>query len=459
MAYTHFRFIAYEVPTVTGIPGPELTAPLKTKTGFGAGLECDEVDTIPVDLDRNLPDDARIRLKRLASVVDLAARNIEVGSGDVDAGDVVSGDEGSGHEDAGDVVSGDEGSGHEDAGDVVSGDGGSGHEDAGDVVSGDEGSGDDGSGDDDSSDQGSGDEDADDENELVLNIFMAPEFYFRPPSTAGSNYESNTYPMDHALQIIGQINTMFMDPRFKNWLFVLGTIAWNWELPFGGPRLYGNSAVYVRGNKTDGLGIIEKCTPADNDGFPNPYQTQIVARRQMQAFYQEWALRKQRVFDIDGIGCGLEVCLDHQLQEGVAGVLKHVLSLWQEKEGTEATMPQLKLHLLTAAGMNIQEISVAAVTRGYILRNDGLAKSSGGPRSEIQQISRYTNNDTGKPTGPADVHGKAIFWRDAFGYKEELLKGAHLVPSASEQFGKEWPEFPQRLVIYDPCALVAEGYF
>jgi hypothetical protein len=66
MPYTHFRMIAYEVPTVTAntLDHKDL------KSGWSPGAECKKVARIPVPDD--LPDDARIRLRRLACVVDAA---------------------------------------------------------------------------------------------------------------------------------------------------------------------------------------------------------------------------------------------------------------------------------------------------------------------------------------------------------------------------------------------------
>jgi hypothetical protein len=66
MPYTHFRMIAYEVPTVT----VNLLNVNDLKSGWSPGPECPKVARIPVPDD--LPDDARKRLRRLASVVNAA---------------------------------------------------------------------------------------------------------------------------------------------------------------------------------------------------------------------------------------------------------------------------------------------------------------------------------------------------------------------------------------------------
>jgi hypothetical protein len=67
--YTNFRLIAYEVHTAS--------AKVNVISGWSAGTECPAVARVPVP--NTLPDDARIRLKRLASVVDLAKTQITAG--------------------------------------------------------------------------------------------------------------------------------------------------------------------------------------------------------------------------------------------------------------------------------------------------------------------------------------------------------------------------------------------
>jgi hypothetical protein len=72
MAYSYFQFIAYEVPTAS--EGQNQTV----RSGFDPGPECADVPRIPVG--NATPDDARKRLKRLASVVDLAEQLVPRGA-------------------------------------------------------------------------------------------------------------------------------------------------------------------------------------------------------------------------------------------------------------------------------------------------------------------------------------------------------------------------------------------
>lgn len=363
--YTHFRFIAYEVPTAA-----RETSTGQVKSGFDPGEECDEITRIPVNWDPTLPADGGIRLKRLAAVVDLAETTVRggrVGSGSVP-------------------------------------------------------------------------------EENILNIFMAPEFYFRPSRLADLDYEFDTYSEDHAVAIFEQLNTMFMAADFKHWFLVLGTVLWNWEDDHQVPGhpdslLYRNSAAYVRGHREDSLRIIEKNAPSGIDGMPNPYDLQN--RQSMQEQYQTRLFRKQRVFDIDGIPCGLEICLDHLAEEGCR-TLKNVLLDWHPKP-----VPHLRLHLLTAGGMAINPTSVTAIPSGYILRNDGL--SGNNPPSEMRKISGYRKLTGGTfvntyPPGPDNT---AIFQLIPVREKEVPLDGK-LIMKIPDDLSK----FPQKLVFYKPFPFV-----
>ena len=71
MPYTHFRLIAYEVHTASS----KRFNPVRS--GWDPGNECPAVARLPVPA--TVPDDARIRLKRLASVVDLATTQVSAG--------------------------------------------------------------------------------------------------------------------------------------------------------------------------------------------------------------------------------------------------------------------------------------------------------------------------------------------------------------------------------------------
>jgi len=278
----------------------------------------------------------------------------------------------------------------------------------------------------------------------TLKIFMAPEFYFRPPLKANpTEYINETYSYDDAVKIFEELNVMFRHADFKDWLIIPGTVMWNWkddQAPQG--RLYRNSALYIRGNKEEGLRLVEKAVPSRIDGVPNPFDDPAkLYDPHFQEVFEHWHLRKDRVFEIDGIWCGLEVCLDH----GSRRVLKTVLSNWSTYES--APCPDLCFHLLPAGGMPLVPRSIAAKENGYILRNDGL-DGDNPHHSELYQVRRYIDGEgqQAKKIYPSDLAGTAeLNLYGARSEREVKLVGNELVP----MFGNGYREFPQRLVFYE----------
>lgn len=364
MPYTHFRYIAWEIPTATFKTNMQADG----ISGWDPGQECQPVQRIPVP--SSVTDaDAKIRLKRLAAVVNAAAYRLA---------------------------------------NTVGGD-----------------------------------------NVNTLKIFMVPEFYFRPPVISQSYY-SNTYPNTVKTQIIEALNTMFGHADFSHWLFVCGTVMWNTRQDIHAAPLYFNTAVYVWGGHADSLRVIEKQLPSGIDGLPvgaAPGHDPSV-----KLFFESWKTRKRRVFDIDGIPMGLEVCLDH-LNSPNCRVLKNVLSDWEQKEGNGT---EIKLHLLTAGGMSIQPKSVSAKVNGYILRDDGITSSAGTARSNLQLVQSYTWDNPlllqllGPPTG-SDLKATATLTNVGAAHTYALPAGPLRIPIPVGGY----LSFTQQLVFYPPLGVPA----
>ncbi|MEJ8848335.1 hypothetical protein [Variovorax rhizosphaerae] len=326
MPYTHFQFIAYQVPTAAHGRVTRAMVP-----AFEPGTEIAAERFAPIRVEDSLPDDARIRLKRLAAAVKSASNNLKKGVKDAPN---------------------------------------------------------------------------------VLKVFVVPEFYFRPSGTRHC-----TYSYDDATRLFEQMDVMFVDPEFKDWLFVLGTVMWHmdekrhWDEEtqqwVEGKAHYRNSAVYVRGNQApDSLRIIEKEVPSRLDGVPNPYVNDGAGYDpSTQQVFTDWLFRKSHVFDVGGVTCGLEICLDHAYSNhdpigGNHRVLKNVLRDWPV-----VPAPDVKLHVLTAGGMKIAPQSVAAMPSGFILRNDGY---SGDPQTELRSIGLYRRSVEFSSVVPAsDLRGVA----------------------------------------------------
>jgi hypothetical protein len=373
MPYTHFRYIAYQVPTATCVRGQN-----GVESGFDPGDTCPEVNKWLLNVEEmaeqgvrpafvslcvkvlNPPKDEEIRLRRLAAVIYKAAEELRRLK------------------------------------------------------------------------------DNDKDNENTLKIFIVPEFYFRPPAKTDKNYIQDTYPVREFLKIWKAFDCMFQDDNFKDWLFVLGTVMWN-DVDFAPYGMAGtkselkpsqsahffNSAMYVRGGKRKNpTQRIEKQMASSIDGihlFLTPGE-----HKDLKPIYEDWRTRSERVFRVENIDLGLEVCLDH----GNA-VLKTVLSEWSKKGNPKACFKKgadrdISLHLLTAGGMRINNESVAAKKDGYILRNDGYLVNQ--PTELRQVITTAPKVTTGDPVT----------------FKSYALTGPELVPMK----GPQYYQFPQQINIY-----------
>jgi hypothetical protein len=91
------------------------------------------------------------------------------------------------------------------------------------------------------------------------------------------------------------------------------------------------------------------------------------------------------------MSCGLEVCLDHRSLPADAhhplmrGVLRTKYTV--AHDGPPVTGDGIDVHVLTAAGMPLQNENVLAKDGGVIFRSDGGGASQGG-RSQAVRIAR-----------------------------------------------------------------------
>ena len=81
MPYTHFRYIAYEVPTAASYPQKPQVEP--ARAGYGSGTAPPVVARAPVSArPEGMRPDAENRLRRIASIVDQAKTLIDQSGGD-----------------------------------------------------------------------------------------------------------------------------------------------------------------------------------------------------------------------------------------------------------------------------------------------------------------------------------------------------------------------------------------
>ena len=207
----------------------------------------------------------------------------------------------------------------------------------------------------------------------TLKVFMAPEFYFRPPLEGRTDRRNMTYPLEDHDYIVEQLGKMFSDPGFDHWLIVAGTIMVNTtHTPVTAPgvnpltrEVFSNVCVIARGGTNDPVRVIHKRTPSNLDGvLAIDCPGAVPDYRDAHA---AWDVRRRNVFTVDGLTFGIEICLDHR-----SGVLRAILADWGSHEPA-GTAPAIDAHLLPAGGMNMRVESICARQNGVIFRNDGYA--------------------------------------------------------------------------------------
>ena len=230
----------------------------------------------------------------------------------------------------------------------------------------------------------------------TLKIFMTPEFYFK--SYGGQNNldarYGGSYTFNTMINILACLRNLFTDPTLSDWLIVAGSIVSN--LPADAKvfidnpeeRAYLNTTAVVKGgNSKAPFHFVHKKQLSDIDGPPTIRKNELgenvgtsaIENEFFGPFLESWQERKQRIFTVDNITFGLEVCLDHSLKE-----LRKVCKDYYEKEGKAA--PSIDIHLITSCGMQIRPESVAARQNGYVMINDG--KPENRIYSTVQKIKK-----------------------------------------------------------------------
>ncbi|WP_411878056.1 hypothetical protein [Polaromonas sp. YR568] len=210
----------------------------------------------------------------------------------------------------------------------------------------------------------------------TLNVFMAPEFFFRGASGA--------YQMDDVQLAIAALQRIAADDQWLDWVFVFGTIlgvssptlntppydidplankeVYNFALvQLGGVAVQGDTGArvvmkelmsgvdFIAAAANPGgllLGDVEHLAPSTTGG----------PGREQQAVNYDGA----GVFELAGITWGLEVCLDH---------LGTVRRLQKSPQLPGENLVQLQL--VPSCGMGVQAPSVITEFGGYVFNCDG----------------------------------------------------------------------------------------
>lgn len=206
----------------------------------------------------------------------------------------------------------------------------------------------------------------------VLKIFVAPEFYFRPDGRGGFD----TYNEDEMKTILADLQIMFTDPVWSDWLIVPGTIFWHLSVPdgynaintlpygFGGPSSHFYEAMKTEASRIDGL------TPWARDKN----------NTELKKVMEDKKYLDDKIFSIGGKYIGAEICLEHWLR-----TLRNYTKQYPD---ANHLFRNISIQLLVAAGMPLENEAVITKKHGLIMRNDGL-----NPPSQLLWVQGYDLTD------------------------------------------------------------------
>ncbi|MEM0996634.1 MAG: hypothetical protein AAGN35_06130 [Bacteroidota bacterium] len=199
-----------------------------------------------------------------------------------------------------------------------------------------------------------------------------------------------------------------------------------------------NSCVYIYGGDPrprQGSRVVEKANASNIDGLPGitdgaappPGVDRNAAGRLYHQRYQSPAKQQKHIFNIGGVNIGLDICLEHGA--GLRVVRNAFLNTFFPR--------YVQLHVIVAGGMTIRETSVSAIQGGFVLRNDGI-NVRGLPvdntRVECLSVSRYTDppGTPAEPRFPQELDSTAHFAAAPIPIQDEVrfTPGAlHWVPA------------------------------
>lgn len=205
----------------------------------------------------------------------------------------------------------------------------------------------------------------------ILNVFMAPEFFFRGPMGA--------YQMSECQQAIEQLQAMVQGEEWRDWLFAFGSILAVSAPPAGSPaprEAYNFSLVQLGGQGSGGgigANVVMKELQAGCD-FINTVQVPASALVGNVAYpdagpdgpgreQQQLAYDNAGVFTQAGITWGLEICLDHFSNVQRTGRLQRSPQMPGD--------PQIQVQLVPSGGMEIHIDQIMAMPGGYVFNCDG----------------------------------------------------------------------------------------
>ncbi|MCY4045814.1 MAG: hypothetical protein OXE99_12120 [Cellvibrionales bacterium] len=223
----------------------------------------------------------------------------------------------------------------------------------------------------------------------VLNVFSAPEFYFRPPNETVSYTEKMYRAIADVLS-----TTIKSCEALEDWLVLPGTIMWTQEVDQSKEYGFGkkfkvdqNTCLVIHGGLMGKTPTVEKLAPSNIDyvpsmrilqgDFPEELQDKDIPWIDRAEFLKRqgmWVTTRDHVVTIGGVRLGIEVCLDH-------GALKRYPRVTGD----------IPAQFIVACSKRILADKVCVTDGGFAARCDGFY--GGGPRGEIRVITSYNPTD------------------------------------------------------------------
>lgn len=214
----------------------------------------------------------------------------------------------------------------------------------------------------------------------VLPVFMAPEFFFK---------WRDGLPYDRAALFNNLDYLAGISAAFPQVLWIAGTVWWHEPRKDGLALVHNTALIYQNGHL---LHSWQKQRLSQIDGLR--HGPEIWDRRDLEAarILEE---TQDPFFDaaVPGGGtltCGIEICLDHLTLNGHPAANGVLRTVYQRDHPDRDQGAGVDLHLLSAAGMQIQPHNIVARSGGVMLRCDGGAAAS--PRSQAVGIRRAGAN-------------------------------------------------------------------
>lgn len=272
---------------------------------------------------------------------------------------------------------------------------------------------------------------ASNKDETILKIFLAPEFFFRYKDGA-YKFKADGMPegeCEDVCHILKGLDSIVAQAKYKDWLFLFGTIIASEALPTSDPFDYQffNFAPLYKGydpatsngvgkkfivpkryvsqidfltplrditmrqkrSSTAVLELLDEADHRDDNVVINPHEsgvkkygsTKWLEYKSGLTRYHGYTMIEYGWFVMDGITFSIEICVDHLLHRALMTFMADLVT------GSKTRIPsssedrvvyvnipkeQAQIQLVSSGGMGINVDSIAVADGGYIFLQDGI---------------------------------------------------------------------------------------